>query len=67
LTTIAQTKDLSDETVGLLENAIGSFKRQFAVRGGEMLVKDEPVAALANEEVDPTTITRQVRATPAGH
>ena len=67
LTTIAQTKDLSDETVGLLENAIGSFKRQFAVRGGEMLVKDEPVAALGNEEVDPTTITRQVRATPAGH
>ncbi len=67
MTTIAQTKDLSDETVGLLENAITAFKRQFAVRDGELLVKDEPVAALVDEDVDPTTITRQVRGAAAGH
>ena len=60
--TIRQTSDLSDDTVTTLTTAINTFKRQFTTHTGEMLIKDEPVAALAEEEIDPTQITRTRRA-----
>jgi F-type H+-transporting ATPase subunit alpha len=60
--TIRQTSDLSDDTVTTLTSAINTFKRQFTTHTGEMLIKDEPVAALAEEEIDPTQITRTRRA-----
>ncbi len=56
LDTIKNTKDLSDETVGLLESAIAKFKRGFTTSAGHLLVNDEPVAALAEEHIDPTQI-----------
>ncbi len=62
LATIAETKDLSDDTVDQLERAITAFKGQFTTHSGEMLVKDEPVAALTEDEVGHETITRRVRA-----
>ena len=62
LETIRQTSDLSDDTVTTLKSAIGMFKRQFTTHTGEMLIKDEPVAALSEDDIDPTQITRTRRA-----
>ena len=62
LETIRQTSDLSDDTVMLLTSAIQEFKRQFTTHSGEMLIKDEPVAAISEDEIDPTQITRSRRA-----
>jgi F-type H+-transporting ATPase subunit alpha len=58
---IRTTSDLSDDTVSVLEKSIGEFKKQFTTRSGELLIKDEPVAALSDEEIDPTQIKRAVR------
>jgi F-type H+-transporting ATPase subunit alpha len=58
---IRTTTDLSDDTVSVLEKSIGEFKKQFTTRSGELLIKDEPVAALSDEEIDPTQIKRAVR------
>jgi F-type H+/Na+-transporting ATPase subunit alpha len=60
--TIRQTSDLTDDTVALLDKAINTFKRQFTTSSGEMLVKDEPVEALDESEIDPTQITIKKRA-----
>jgi F-type H+/Na+-transporting ATPase subunit alpha len=60
--TIRQTSDLSDDTVSLLDSAIKEFKKQFTTSSGEMLVKDEPVAAVPEEDIDPTQITVKKRA-----
>ena len=59
--TIRQTKDLSDDTVGLLTKAIEEFKRGFTTTAGHLLVNDEPVAAMEVEHIDQATVTRQVR------
>jgi F-type H+-transporting ATPase subunit alpha len=61
LTAIAETKDLSADTVSSLEAAIGTFKRQFVTSAGTPLVNDEPVAPLGADEVQQETITRTVR------
>ncbi len=58
---IRTTTDLSDDTVSVLENAVTEFKKQFTTSSGELLIKDEPVAAIADEEIDPTQIKRSVR------
>lgn len=58
---IRTTTDLSDDTVTVLEKSIADFKKQFTTRSGELLIKDEPVAALSDEEIDPTQIKRAVR------
>jgi F-type H+-transporting ATPase subunit alpha len=58
---IRSTSDLSDDTVAVLEGAIAEFKRQFTTSAGHLLVNDEPVAAVADEEIDPTQIKRAVR------
>lgn len=62
LETIRQTSDLSDDTVTLLTSAIQAYKGQFTTHTGEMLIKDEPVAAISEDEIDPTQITRSRRA-----
>lgn len=58
---IRSTSDLSDDNVSVLEAAIAEFKRQFTTSAGHLLVNDEPVAAVADEEIDPTQIKRAVR------
>jgi F-type H+-transporting ATPase subunit alpha len=62
LETIRQTADLSDDTVTTLTTSINAFKRQFTTHTGEMLIKDEPVPALSEDDIDPTQITRTRRA-----
>jgi F-type H+-transporting ATPase subunit alpha len=58
---IRNTTDLSDDTVAVLEKSITEFKKQFTTSSGELLVNDEPVAAISDEEIDPTQIKRAVR------
>src|SRR3954462_15459267 len=58
---ITQTRDLSDDTVRLLEDAVTQFKRQFTTSSGEQLVKDEPVAALGAGDVHREGVKRHVR------
>jgi F-type H+-transporting ATPase subunit alpha len=59
--TIAESKDLSDDTVSSLEDAVTSFKKQFETSSGELLVNDEPVEAMAEEEVEQEKIKKHVR------
>jgi F-type H+-transporting ATPase subunit alpha len=61
LDAIRTTAELSDDSLSVLQSAIGEFKRQFTTTAGHLLVNDEPVAAVADEEIDPTQIKRQVR------
>jgi F-type H+/Na+-transporting ATPase subunit alpha len=58
---IAETSELSEDTEAALKEAIDDFKKGFQTSSGEMLVKDEPVEALEEEDVDHEKITRYVR------
>ena len=58
---IRTTTDLSDDSVSVLETAIADFKKQFTTTAGHLLVNDEPVRAVADEEIDHAKITRTVR------
>jgi F-type H+-transporting ATPase subunit alpha len=59
-TIIRETKVLGDDTVAELEKAVDTFKSQFTTSGGELLVKDVPVEAIEEQEIDPTQITKKV-------
>ncbi len=61
LDAIRTSTDLSDDSVAVLEAAIGEFKKQFTTSSGALLVNDEPVEAVAEEDIDPTQIKRAVR------
>ena len=61
LAAIRETTDLSDDTVSELERAIGEFKKQFTTSAGHLLVRDEPVGAIDDAEIDRTQIKRAVR------
>jgi F-type H+/Na+-transporting ATPase subunit alpha len=60
LDTIRETKDLPDETIDALKEAIGEFRRGFETSGGELLVSEEPVDALTDGETKQETITRRI-------
>jgi len=55
---IRSSNDLSDDSVGLLEAAIGTFKRNFITTAGHSLVNEAAAEALAEEDVEHATITR---------
>ncbi|MDX3108192.1 F0F1 ATP synthase subunit alpha [Nonomuraea angiospora] len=59
--TIRETRDLSDDTVTALKDAVTDFKKGFTTSSGELLVKDEPVAPLGAEEVGQEKIKKVVR------
>ncbi|MFG3441818.1 F0F1 ATP synthase subunit alpha [Nonomuraea sp. NPDC047897] len=59
---IRETKELSDDTVTALKDAITEFKKGFTTSSGELLVKDEPVAPLGADEVGQEKIKKVVRA-----
>ncbi|MCI0690107.1 MAG: F0F1 ATP synthase subunit alpha [Sporichthyaceae bacterium] len=61
LDTIAETGLLEDDTVQSLTDAIGEFKSTFETSSGELLVKDEPVAALDEDEIAQEQVVRHVR------
>ncbi len=56
--TIRSSTDLSDDSVGLLEAAVATFKRNFITSAGHSLVNEAPAEALAEEDVEHATITR---------
>ena len=58
LDSIENTKDLSGDTVTLLEKAIAEFKGEFVTASGQPLVKDEPVAPLEDEDRQQLEIRR---------
>ncbi len=58
---IRTTTDLSDDTISVLETAIAEFKKQYTTIAGTLLINDEPVAAVDDEDIDPTQIKRAVR------
>ena len=57
-TTVRDTTDFSDEILARLEKLIGEFKKQFITTAGHPLINDAPVAALDEEEIDPTQIVK---------
>ncbi|MDP4504747.1 F0F1 ATP synthase subunit alpha [Nonomuraea turcica] len=61
LDTIRETKELPDDTVTALKDAITEFKKGFTTSSGELLVKDEPVAPLEAGEVGQEKIKKVVR------
>ncbi len=61
LAAIVETKDLAEDTVTALRDAIDSFKRGFETSQGTLLVTDEPVEALAAGEVGQEKVLRHVR------
>jgi F-type H+-transporting ATPase subunit alpha len=58
LTTIRETRELSDDTVTALKDAVEAFRGGFETGDGELLVKDESVEALESE--DQEKIARRV-------
>ena len=61
LTTIRDTRDLSDETVAGLESAISEFKQQFRTSEGQLLGHEAEVEAMDEADIDNTKITKKVR------
>ncbi len=61
LDVIRETKQLGADTVTSLETALAAFKSTFTTSSGELLVKDVPVEALEEQEIDPTQITKKVK------
>jgi len=59
LDSISSTGDLSDDTVRLLENTVGSFKGRFITTDGAPLVVNEaPAESLEESEIEHATITK---------
>jgi F-type H+-transporting ATPase subunit alpha len=59
LTSIRETKDLSEDTITALKDAVEEFRKSFETSAGELLSgEDEQAEALENE--DQETITRRV-------
>ncbi|WP_248964342.1 F0F1 ATP synthase subunit alpha [Sphaerisporangium perillae] len=63
LDAIRETKELGDDTVTTLKDAITDFKKTFQTSSGELLVQDEPVEALSADEVGQEKIVKHVRKT----
>jgi F-type H+/Na+-transporting ATPase subunit alpha len=56
--TIRSTTDLSDDSIGQLEAAIGAFKKQFRTAAGNSLINEAPVAAIDEADIDVTQIVK---------
>jgi F-type H+/Na+-transporting ATPase subunit alpha len=65
LTAIRETKDLTDDNITTLKDAVDRFRRTFEVTGGQLLVSDEGVAALGDEEDEQESIARYAPPAPA--
>ncbi len=61
---IRETGELTEETLAALKELMDDFKKTFETSSGELLVKDEPVAALDEDDVSREKITRYVPPKP---
>jgi len=67
LTSIRETKDLTDDNITTLKDAMDSFRRTFEVTGGQLLVSDDDeVPPLGEGEASQETVARYVPATDDG-
>ena len=68
LTSIRETKDLPDDSIATLKDAMGRFRRTFEVTGGKLLVSDdEGVTPLAAGEVDQESVAKYTPPAEPGH
>ncbi len=58
---IRGTEDLSDDTVSSLDTAMDAFKRTFTTTEGHVLIRDVPVEAVDESDVEAVQITKVVR------
>ena len=63
LDALRETRELSDDTVTTLKDAVTEFKKTFQTSSGDLLVQDEPVEALEADEVGQEKIVKHVRPT----
>jgi F-type H+/Na+-transporting ATPase subunit alpha len=67
LTSVRETKDLTDDNIVTLKDAIDKFKRTFEVGGGQLLVTgDDDVDALGEDESKQESVARYSPPAPAG-
>jgi F-type H+-transporting ATPase subunit alpha len=66
LTAIRETKNLTDDNVATLKDAMNQFRRTFEVTGGQLLVSDEgPVQALGEGDHGQESVPKYVGSAPA--
>jgi F-type H+-transporting ATPase subunit alpha len=66
LTSIRETKTLTDDNVSTLQTAIDRFRRTFEVTGGKLLVsEDEAVTALGDNEDEQESVAKYAPPAPA--
>jgi F-type H+/Na+-transporting ATPase subunit alpha len=59
LTSIRETKDLTDDNIATMKDAMNGFRRTFEVTGGELLVSDDDeVPALGDGEAGQETVAK---------
>ncbi len=67
LTSIRETKDLTDDNITTLQGAIDKFKRTFEITGGQLLITgDDDVKALGEQEHGQESVARYAPKPPAG-
>ncbi len=67
LTSIRETKTLTDDDISTLKDAIDRFRRTFEVSGGQLLVSDDEAAPPLREgEHGQESVPRYADAAPAG-
>jgi F-type H+-transporting ATPase subunit alpha len=67
LTSIRETKDLTDDNITTLRDAMDSFRRTFEITGGDLLVSDDDaVPPLGDGEAGQETVTKYVPPTNDG-
>jgi F-type H+-transporting ATPase subunit alpha len=57
---IKESRELSDDTVTSLKDAITEFRREFETGDGQLLVTDEPATAVADSEIAKDGVTKHV-------
>jgi F-type H+/Na+-transporting ATPase subunit alpha len=68
LTTIRETKQLTDDTIAALKEAVDRFRRTFEVTGGQLLVSgDDQVASLSEDEQGQESVPRYARPAPTAN
>jgi F-type H+-transporting ATPase subunit alpha len=61
---IRESGELSEDTATALKDAIDEFRRGFEIRGGEMLVSDEPAEPMDESQEDRDSVKRRVPPPP---
>ncbi len=59
--TIRETRELSDDSVTLLNTGITNFKKQFVTNDGSLLGTEAEAEALSEDEIEHGKVTRKVR------